>query len=44
MTDLEWILKRLNAITTGSKTPDEQLQTIKELIEVCAEQISLKFD
>jgi hypothetical protein len=40
-TDLEWVLTRLHNILTGSKSEEDKLRTITEVVNAWANEISL---
>lgn len=44
LTDLEFVLRRINAVVTGSKSDDDKVLLVKQLVTQWAEEISFKLD
>lgn len=44
MTDLEFVLRRINWVVTGDKSDNDKISLIKQLINQWADEISSKLD
>lgn len=44
LSDLEFVLRRINAVVTGSKSDTEKVSTVQQLVTEWAEEISFKLD